>query len=226
MMEENKKRYYRDLFQMICSVLVGWYYLPHLLCFISNKHIVFSDTEVMMKRQYIKVNPWLGTLFLLHTNAYYRQLFYHRIGAIKALAISWLRPGDRHFIISKTSKIGKGCRLGHPFSTVLNAESIGDYLFVRHCTTLGKKDETGGCPIVGNNVTIGASVTIIGRVQIGDGAIIGAGSVVVHDVPSYAVVAGNPAKVIKYSSMKINGGCNTPLFLKVASNYKNVAKAA
>ena len=30
-MEENKKRYYRDLFQMICSVLVGWYYLPPLL---------------------------------------------------------------------------------------------------------------------------------------------------------------------------------------------------
>ena len=51
--------------------------------------------------------------------------------------------------------------------------------------------------IIGNNVWIGARVIILPGVHIGDGAVIGAGSVVTHDVDSYAVVAGNPAKLIR-----------------------------
>lgn len=50
-----------------------------------------------------------------------------------------------------------------------------------------------------DDVWIGARVTILGRVKrIGKGAIIGAGSVVTKDVSEYAIVGGNPAKVIKY----------------------------
>lgn len=46
---------------------------------------------------------------------------------------------------------------------------------------------------------IGARVTILGKVKrIGTGAIIGAGSVITKDVPDYAIVGGNPAKIIKY----------------------------
>jgi maltose O-acetyltransferase len=51
---------------------------------------------------------------------------------------------------------------------------------------------------VGNDVWIGANATILKGVSIGDGAVIGAGSVVTIDVPKCAIVAGNPAKVIKY----------------------------
>ena len=54
--------------------------------------------------------------------------------------------------------------------------------------------------IIGNDVWIGSRVIILGGVRIGDGAIIGAGSVVTHDVPPYVVVGGNPARIIK--SMK------------------------
>ena len=50
---------------------------------------------------------------------------------------------------------------------------------------------------VGNNVWIGGSVTIIGGVTIGDNAVVGAGSVVIRDVPADALVAGNPARVIR-----------------------------
>lgn len=56
---------------------------------------------------------------------------------------------------------------------------------------------SGEYPVIGDNVTVGINSTIIGSVHIGDGAIVGAGSVVVKDVPSYAVVCGNPASVIK-----------------------------
>lgn len=52
--------------------------------------------------------------------------------------------------------------------------------------------------VIGNDVWIGADVTLLGGVKIGNGAVIGAGAVVAKDVPPYAVVVGNPARVIKY----------------------------
>lgn len=52
--------------------------------------------------------------------------------------------------------------------------------------------------VIGNFCWIGARATILPGITIGDGAIVGAGSVVVHDVPKGAVVAGNPAKILKY----------------------------
>jgi len=52
--------------------------------------------------------------------------------------------------------------------------------------------------ILGNDVWVGARVTILDGLTIGDGAIIGAGSIVTKDVPPYAIVVGNPAKIIKY----------------------------
>lgn len=57
--------------------------------------------------------------------------------------------------------------------------------------------------VIGEYVWIGASVIILPGVTIGDGAIIGAGSVVVKDVPEGAVVGGNPAKVLKFRDMDI-----------------------
>lgn len=52
--------------------------------------------------------------------------------------------------------------------------------------------------IIGNDVWIGANVTILPSVKIGNGAIVASGAVVTKDVPDYAIVGGVPAKVIKY----------------------------
>jgi len=51
---------------------------------------------------------------------------------------------------------------------------------------------------IGNDVWIGRSAIVLSGVNIGDGAVVGAGSVVTKDVPPYAIVAGNPAKLIRY----------------------------
>lgn len=51
---------------------------------------------------------------------------------------------------------------------------------------------------IGNDVWIGRRAIILSGVTIGDGAIIGAGSIVTKDVPPYAVAVGNPAKVVRY----------------------------
>jgi virginiamycin A acetyltransferase len=57
---------------------------------------------------------------------------------------------------------------------------------------------SNGKIVVGNDVWIGARAQILSGVRVGDGAVIGAGSIVTKDVPPYAVVGGNPAKIIKY----------------------------
>ncbi len=75
---------------------------------------------------------------------------------------------------------------------------------------------------VGNDVWIGTRAMIMGGVTIGDGAIIGAGAIVTKDVPPYAIVAGVPAKIIRYRYSadvidileKIQWWNNNPDFLK------------
>ncbi len=62
-----------------------------------------------------------------------------------------------------------------------------------------KRGDMVAAPVkIGNKVWIGAHATVLPGVQIGDGAIVGAGAVVTKDVPAYAVVAGVPARVIRY----------------------------
>jgi len=78
---------------------------------------------------------------------------------------------------------------------VLNAERISENLSCIHCTTIGEMGK--GRSVIGNNVSLGANVTVIGSVYIGDNVVVGAESVVVKDVPNNCVIAGNLAKIIK-----------------------------
>jgi serine acetyltransferase len=102
--------------------------------------------------------------------------------------------------IQPITVIGDGFEIFHSAhaSVVSPGTIIGRNVSLRQNTTIGAKGFSGSdrSPIIEDDVTIGPNVCIIGAITIGRGAIIGAGAVVVKEVPKYAIVAGNPAKVI------------------------------
>ncbi len=89
--------------------------------------------------------------------------------------------------------------MAYAYSTYINAKKIGKNLSIRNCTTIGNKSDNDveALPTIGDNVSIGANVCIIGEITIGNNVIIGAGSVVVKDIPDNSIVVGNPGSVIK-----------------------------
>ena len=104
---------------------------------------------------------------------------------------------DMQYILSQDTKFA------HPVGIVIDKDVIlGKGCILYQNITIGKKyGSEGKSPIIGNNVRIYANSCVIGDIKIGDNAVIGAGSVVIKDVPANAVVAGNPAKIIKYRNM-------------------------
>ena len=82
------------------------------------------------------------------------------------------------------------------FGIVINPNSkIGEGTDIQHSVTIGETAK--GCPTIGKYCHIGARAVVIGNVKIGDNVTIGAGAVVVHDVPDNCTVVGVPAKIIK-----------------------------
>jgi acetyltransferase-like isoleucine patch superfamily enzyme len=117
--------------------------------------------------------------------------------------------------IQKRATIGKNCKISsHTF--ICEGVHIADNVFVGHNVTfINDKFPRATNPngslqteadwncietYVEEGATIGSSVTILCGLRIGKGAIVGAGSVVTRDVPENAVVAGNPARIIKYTN--------------------------
>jgi len=119
--------------------------------------------------------------------------------------------------IQKGVNIGKNCKISsHSF--LCEGVNIKDNVFVGHNVTFIndkfpratnedgslQTEEDWGCVTtnIEKGVSIGSSATILCGITISENAIIGAGSVVTKDVPKNVIVAGNPAKIIKYIENK------------------------
>lgn len=133
------------------------------------------------------------------SNLFTKNLIYRVIGIpfrmFYKFFVQWILGID----IPDSTKIGFGFNVYHGQGLIINnSVVIGEKITIRQNTTIGNSAKNGKCPVIGNYVNIGANVVIIGDVKIGDFSIIGAGSVVINDVPEKSVVVGNPARIIRY----------------------------
>jgi len=107
---------------------------------------------------------------------------------------------------SATLKMGAFCAIGPEVAILLGGEhktrSISMYpfdkLFSPSRNDLPRSHFSKGDVEIGNDVWVGRGTVILSGVKIGDGAVVGAGTVVARDVPPYAVVVGNPMKILKH----------------------------
>jgi len=93
--------------------------------------------------------------------------------------------------ISQFTKIGKFCSIG-------NLCTVGAHKHLIDGLTTSPGPSEFPPTTIGNDVWVGSNSVILAGLTIGTGAIIGAGSVVTHDVPPYAIVAGNSARVLRF----------------------------
>jgi serine O-acetyltransferase len=128
-------------------------------------------------------------------------LIRHGVPVLPAVCRRWAIAACGVDILPRAD-LGGGCIIAHGIGLVVGGRTvIGEDCTLLHGVTLGEArfDELD-CPRVGNRVTVGAGAIVLGRITIGDDALIGAGSVVVSDVPPGAVVAGVPARELSRST--------------------------
>ncbi len=104
-----------------------------------------------------------------------------------------------------TLRIGKFCSIAMNVKIFLGGEHRTDWISTypfpeqfRRVTPVPGHPFSRGDVLIGNDVWIGEGVTIMSGVTIGDGAVLGAEAVITRDVPPYAIVAGNPARLLRF----------------------------
>ena len=97
-----------------------------------------------------------------------------------------------------TVSVGRRVRIWHHSGMILHARSIGNDVHLRHNTTFGvaRTGQNDRIPVIEDGADIGCNVCVLGNVRVGTGATIGAGSVVLSDVPDFAVAVGAPARIV------------------------------
>jgi serine O-acetyltransferase len=99
--------------------------------------------------------------------------------------------------IPRSAEIGPGILIHHFGGIVIHPlAKIGRNLTIRQGVTIGSRYDMDDVPIIGNDVTVGAYGQILGEIHVGDGAKIGALSLVISDISPHATAVGIPAREI------------------------------
>jgi serine O-acetyltransferase len=123
-------------------------------------------------------------------------------------AIAYLTRAITGVEIHPAARIGREFFIDHGSGVVIGETTeIGDCVTLYQGVTLGGTGFQRGKrhPTVGDNVTIGSGAKLLGPISVGDGAKIGANTVVVEDVPPSSTVVGNPGHPVKVEGRRVEG---------------------
>lgn len=191
-MEHRLKR-----IRMTISALRLW---PHMLVMLTSpsRSIVEADltrwAEICAHRTPQSTGDFLSFFLRFMTfEDEFRNLFYLRVGKL-GWPVRWLCPRLVSLEIEAPS-IGPGLFIQHGDNTFVSAASIGANCWIGRHVVIGYSNETDR-PVIGNNVRIYAGAKIIGKITVGDNAVIGLNTVVIDNVPPNVTVLGVPGKVL------------------------------
>ena len=109
--------------------------------------------------------------------------------------------------ISRSTTIGDGLYIGHPYGITINAKSIiGNNCNIHKGVLIGQENrgKRQGTPTIGNEVWIGINAAIVGKINIGNDVLIAPNSYVNCDVPSHSIVFGNPCVIKRKENATAN----------------------
>lgn len=176
----------------------------------NRKAVILEDVLRWQDVLDMKREPLGGLLDLLTTHPEFRDLYRYRlrtgnfIGRAVAAGV-YLPYRTQVGLFLHCPDIGPGLFLQHAFSTIVVARRIGANCWINQQVTIGFKANSD-CPILGDDVIVGAGAKVLGSVRIGNQVVIGANAVVLSDVPDHCVVAGVPARIVRRNGIRIDEG--------------------
>ena len=140
---------------------------------------------------------------IMHKPAHW--LYLHDLKLIARLISQWVRffTGIE---IHPGAAIGRRCFIDHGMAVVIGETTeIGDDVTIYQAVTLGGtgKDTGKRHPTIGNNVVISSGAKVLGPFRVGDHSKIGAGAVVLEEVPPNCTVVGIPGKIVRRGNKKV-----------------------
>ena len=188
-------------------LLIGLFVMfPHIVCLIISKYLgggkIVQDLHRWKEIKGIKSNDILAFVYLLMVYKELRNIFYWRLGKLASILFFWF-PGrsDLH-LFTNPKNVDGGFYVGHGWGTVVNAKKIGKNFRVGQNVTIGSKDVKE--PVIGNGVSVWAHAVVLGDIHIGDNSQIGAGAVVVKNVPENSIVVPPKSVIIKENGNRVN----------------------
>jgi serine O-acetyltransferase len=152
------------------------------------------------------LSSWGGVQALLAHRIAHR---FHRRGArLAPRVIVYATRALTGIEIHPGARIGSAFFIDHGSGVVIGETTeIGSGVTVYQGVTLGGTGDQRGKrhPTIGDYVTIGSGAKLLGPINVGDGAKVGANTVVVTDVPDYATVVGNPGHIVRVEGRKPDG---------------------
>ena len=171
-----------------------------------------GDLDLAADRAGYPPRPWLKeqSWWAIAVYRYGRRVDRMPDGLLKKIRLKWYWLKYRivetltGIMLPKEAQIGPGLRIYHFGNIIIHPDTkIGARCVLRHGVTIGNRVPDGPVPTVGDDVEFGAYAQVFGDIHIGDGAKIGAMSVVLCDVPAGATAVGVPARIVSDTSQQV-----------------------